>query len=173
VWYATAFILLAGLIAAPITLTAAARRSHDRAAYLAYEKAVLIPIKDGGRIVQEEMKPSLREISDGSISGDQLAGRAETWRRVFTQIKADVLAPVPPRFLGDIRARWSAAMDAYLAAVDAFAAIARAPAPERSGLVGSAADAGERADKLFDAGARVMQAHRKRLGLGVTADFPD
>jgi hypothetical protein len=168
-------VVLAGAAGATaVYRVGATQRREDRAALLAYERALVPILREGGRLVQEEMKPSLREISEGEITGDTLLGRTAAWRGELERIRARLAALRPPAFLGDIGARWLAAVDAYLAAVDAFEALARAPAgSERARLVAEAAAAGERADRVFDRAAAVIQFHRRRLGLGPSPSLPD
>ena len=164
-------VLAAGATA--VFLTGASNRKSDRAAIVAYERSVLPSIREAGRIVQQEMKPSLREIADGSITGQQLLDRTGAWQRVFKRAREDLLALEPPGFLGDIEAGWDAAIGAYLNAVDAFQALGRADPGSRTGALDQAVTLGEFADDLFDRVAGVIQLHRRRLGLGPTTNLPD
>lgn len=171
---ATAAVLAAGAVGASlVSLRGSAQRRDDRAAYVAYEKAVLVPIKDGGRVVQLQMKPALGELNDGKLSASDALGRAASWRLVLLQVRASILALEPPRFLGGIEDRWARAMDGYLMISDFFARAARTEGAERSRLLDDAAKAGTAADNLFDRAAELMQLHRRRLGLGGTTDLPD
>jgi len=43
---------LGGIGATSVFLVGSAQRRQDRAAYLRYERAILVPIKDGGRLVE-------------------------------------------------------------------------------------------------------------------------
>lgn len=172
--YATAAVLVAlatGLTT--VTLIGSAQRRDDRAIYLRYERALLPALKEGGRIVVQQMRPSLPELSDGKLSRQTAIERAAGWQSAFRQIRADVIGLDPPPFLGDIERRWIAAIDAYLEISDAFVAAATATGAERTTLLDRAVAAGVRADKLFDRAAKVMQSHRRRLGLRTTHDLPD
>jgi hypothetical protein len=167
--------VLAGLAAGAtaVALVGSAQRRDDRAAYLRYERALLPALREGGRIVQQEMKPSLRELGDGSITQKLAVDRATAWYRQFTMILADVGTLRPPSFLGDVERRWVAAIVAYRKISTLFEQAAKQPGAARVKLLEQAAAAGSRADALFDDASRVMQLHRRRLGLGATGRLPD
>jgi hypothetical protein len=171
---ATVVVVVVGAIGATsVFLFGSAQRREDRIAYLAYENAALGPIREGGRVVIQEMRPSLSELAQGRISEATAIDRANAWRRSFDLIRGQLTALKPPVFLGDITRKWIAACVAYKVIADGFERAARARGTERSRLLDQAADAGTRADKAFDEAAAVMQFHRRRLGLGVSHSLPD
>ena len=151
-------------------LTGSSNREDDRAALVAYERSLLPAVREAGRIVQQEMKPSLREIVDGTITGQQLLDRTGAWQRVFKRVRDDLVALDAPAFLGDIDAGWDAAMGAYLLTVDAFQTVGRADPGTLSVAVDQAVSLAERSDDLFDRVAGVIQFHRRRLGLGSSTE---
>jgi hypothetical protein len=171
--YTAALILAIAAGATAVFLVGSSNRRADRAAILAYERAVLPAIREGGRIVVQEMRPTLGEIADGRITDADLLDRAEAWRRVFERARTDILAATPPKFLTGIEGKWRAAMDAYLETISAFEAIAQTPSGGRDAAVSEAADSGDRADDLFDEAAALIQFHRRRLGLRPTGNLPD
>jgi hypothetical protein len=159
--------------ATAVALAGSAQRRDDRAAYLRYERALLPSLRDGGRIVQQEMKPSIRELGDGELTQKTALERAGAWRAQFARILADVKALDPPGFLVGIEPRWGRAVDAYAQIADMFTRAVDASGTERSRLLEQVAAIGTRADSLFDDASRVMQFHRRRLGLGSTSKLPD
>jgi hypothetical protein len=172
--YATVAVLIAlavGLTA--VALIGSTQRRDDRAAYLRYERAILPSLREGGRIVVQQMRPSIPDLSEGRIDRQNARGRASGWRAAFAQLRAHVIALDPPSFLGDVERRWVRAIDAYLQIPTFFEQAAAATGERRTALLDRAVAAGNRADDLFDAAASVMQAHRRRLGLGVTHELPD
>ncbi|MGH2795196.1 MAG: hypothetical protein ACRDKG_12930 [Actinomycetota bacterium] len=172
--YATVAVLAALAIGlTTVALVGSAQRRDDRAAYLRYERALLPSLKEGGRIVVQQIRPSLPDLSEGKIDQRTAIERASGWRGAFTQIQADVIALEPPSFLGDVERIWVSALAAYLEIPDAFQAAADAAGAERTSLLERAIGAGRRADSLFDRAASLMQAHRRRLGLGASPDLPD
>ena len=171
---ASAAVVVLGVIGTTsVFLVGSAQRRDDRAAYLRYERAILVPIKDGGRLVEQEMKPSIADLQSGSLPASEAVDRANAWRTDLRQDKTKMVSLAPPKFLRGIEVLWGSAMDAYLEIPDLFARAAHATGPARSALIGQAAAAGTRADRLFDRAARAMQFHRRRLGLGPTHDLPD
>ena len=172
--YATAAVLLGLAIGlTSVALVGSAQRRDDRAAYLRYERALQPALKEGGRIVVQQMRPSIPDLGAGKLDRRTAVERASGWRRAFRQIRVDVVALVPPGFLGDIELRWTRALDAYLSIADLFEQAAAATGPSRTQTLDRAVAAGTRADTLFDRAASVMQAHRRRLGLGPTGELPD
>jgi hypothetical protein len=171
--YTIVLVLVLAAGATAVFLMGSSNRKDDRAAIVAYERSVLPAVREAGRIVQQEMKPSLREVVDGTITGQQLLDRTGAWQRVFKRVRDDLVALDAPAFLGDIDAGWDAAMGAYLVTVDAFQAIGRADPGFVSVAVDQAVSLAERADDLFDRVAGVVQFHRRRLGLGASPNLPD
>jgi hypothetical protein len=172
--YATVAVL--GALAIGLTsvaLVGSAQRRDDRAAYLRYERALLPALKEGGRIVVEQMRPSFPDLGGGKIDRRTAVERASGWREAFQRIRKDVIAPVPPGFLGDVEVRWTRALNTYLEIPTLFEQAAVATGSLRTQALDRAVEVGKRADALFDRAASVMQAHRRRLGLGPTHDLPD
>ena len=171
--YAAALVLAFVAGATAVFLVGSANRRSDRAAIVAYERAVLPAIRDGGRIVVQEMRPTLGEIAEGRITDSDLLDRADAWRGVFERARTEILAATPPDFLTAMEDRWRAAMDAYLDTISAFEAIAHAAPANREAAMNKAAELGDLADDLFDHAAALIQFHRRRLGLGPTGSLPD
>jgi hypothetical protein len=171
--YTIALVVALAAGATAVFLTGSSNREDDRAAIVAYERSVLPAVREAGRIVQQEMKPSLREIVDGTITGQQLLDRTGAWQRVFKRVRDDLVALDAPAFLGDIDAGWDTAMGAYLVTVNAFQAIGRADPGSVSVAVDEAVSLAERSDDLFDQVAGIIQFHRRRLGLGSSTNLPD
>lgn len=166
-------VVAVALGATAVFLVGSRQRRDDRKTYLTYESAVLAPIRTAGRVVQEEMKPSLGQLREGDLTAPVARDRAAAWRRVVGSVRADIVALDPPAFLGDVELRWIAAIDGYALISDLVERAASASGAERNRLLDEAADAGDHADDLFDRAAEVMQFHRRRLDLGPTSRLPD
>jgi hypothetical protein len=171
--YTIALVVALATGATAVFLLGSSNRKDDRAALVSYERSLLPAVREAGRVVQQEMKPSLREIMEGTITGRQLLERTGAWQRAFKRAREDLLALEPPELLGDIEAGWDAAMGAYLLTVDAFQKIGRADPASVSFAVDEAVTFAERADDLFDRVAGVIQFHRRRLGLAPSMSLPD
>ena len=171
--YTIALIVALAVGAPAVFFAGSANRKDDRGALVSYERSLLPAVREAGRIVQQEMKPSLREIVEGSITGQQLLDRTGAWQRVFKRVRDDLLALEPPAFLGDIESGWDAAIGAYLITVDAFQGVGRSDPGTVPVAVDQAVTLAEHADELFDRVAGVIQFHRRRLGLGASPNLPD
>lgn len=171
--YTIALVVVLSAGATAVFLTGSSNRKDDRAALVSYERSLLPAVREVGRIVVQEMRPSLQEIVEGTITGQQLLDRTGAWQRVFKRARDDLLALEPPAFLGDIEAGWDAAIGAYLITVDASQAVGRADPGSREAAINQAVSLGEGADDLFDRVAGIIQSHRRRLGLGPTTNLPD
>jgi hypothetical protein len=169
-------VVVAGVAigATVVFIAGSANRRSDRKALVAYERAMLPHLKEAGRIVQQEMKPTLREVAEGSVSDAQLLERTAGWQLGLERVRKELLALSPPALLGsDFEDNLSTAMGGYLLTVDAFTAIANAPPDQKTVSIEAATTFGERADDLFDDVAGIIQFHRKRLGLGPSSNLPD
>ena len=171
--YTIAVLVASAVGVSVVFVVGSANRRSDRNALVAYEKAVLPLVRDAGRVVEQEMKPTLRDVAEGRVTDQQIVQRAAAWEAVFNRVRAGLLELTPPELLGDIQESWSTAMGGYLLVVDAFEAIASSPADTKKVAIDQATLLGERADELFDQVAGVIQFHRRRLDLGTSPDLPD
>ena len=171
--YTVVVVVAVSIGATIVFLVGSANRRSDRDSLVEYERKILPHLKEAGRIVQQEMKPTLSHLSAGDVTNAQLVERVAAWERAFERVRSDVVAIPPPVLLGEIKAKWDLAMGGYLLTVDAFKAIANAPPEQRAAAIQAATTFGERADGLFDDAAAIIQFHRKRLGLGPSRNLPD
>jgi hypothetical protein len=121
---------------------------------VAYQAAIHPPLSEGGRLVQERLKPA-------APAGTPVA-EADGWARELDAIRARVAAVDPPDELAGAHRLFDTALAQY-------AETARLVADGS----GDAVAAGERADATYDDASRILQRERRRLGLGATAEFPD
>jgi len=121
---------------------------------VAYQAAVHPPLSEGGRLVQERLKPAAGATTP--------VADAEGWARELEDVRAKVAAVEPPSQLAEAHRLFDAALAAY-------AETARLVADGSPGAVAT----GERADRTYDDASRILQRERRRLGLGPTAEFPD
>lgn len=146
---------------------------RDRVAIRRYEDAIAEHARRGGRIVQLEVKPSLRELLDGSIAPPEFAERAGGWEAELERVRLGILAAAPPPLLAGIEGLWDRAMRTYVEAVRQFRAAALAEGTKRETLLDGGITIADRADDLYDEASRLLQRARRRLGLEPTANFPD
>ena len=145
VLFATLAVVVVGTAgAASVFLVGSKQRHDDRAAYLAYERAILAPLG------------VVRAVAGEMRTGSTRANEAARWSADLARARATLIGLEPPSFLKDAGVMWVAAVDAYN---HVAAMIATSPPGSQSGLL-------RHADDLFDRAARLMSFHRSRLGLG-------
>jgi hypothetical protein len=138
-----------------------------------YTGAVLPPLREGGRVVEQEMKPTIGDLVSGKLTGTTFAGRVDTWLADLSRVRGEVAAVPPPAELRPAATGFDDALGRYLAAAEAFRAAALAPAARRQAALDHGYAVATEADHRYDTASAVIQGWRRRLGLGPTADFPD
>ena len=167
-----AVVLVGAAGATSVFLVGSKQRRDDRAAYLTYERAVLVPVGIG-ILVRHEMDQAVQRVRDGSISPAEAVRAAGEWSSAFASLREHIVALTPPAFLGDIERRWTVAIDSYTRVPGVVVRAARASRGDRLSLIDAAENAVKRAVGSFDRAAERMQFHRRRLGLGPTSELPD
>jgi hypothetical protein len=131
-------------------------------------------VQDGGRTVQQGMKPALddlryKHIVPPEVIAQEAAGWIDSLQSV--QSKARQL-PAPPG-LSTAHQAFLQALQGYVAAAHAFKAAALTPAgPARESRIAAGIDHAEDADKTYDRGAALLQQARRSLGLPPDPNFP-
>ena len=151
---ALAALLVAGGAIVAVRLATAVGDALTTGQLVAYQAAIHPPLSEGGRLVQERLKPAAGAAAP--------VADAEGWARELDAIRAKVAAVDPPSRLGEAHRLFDAALAAYAGAARLIA----------DGSPGAVA-AGERADATYDDASRILQRERRRLGLGPSAEFPD
>jgi hypothetical protein len=167
-----AVVLVGAAGATSVFLVGSKQHRDDRAAYLTYERAVLVPVGIGV-LVRREMDQTLQRLRDASISPAGAVRTAGEWSSAFASLREHIVALTPPAFLGDIERRWTVAIDSYTRVPGIVLQAARAIGSVRLSLIDAAENAVKRAVGFFDRAAEWMQFHRRRLGLGPTSELPD
>jgi hypothetical protein len=172
--FATLAVVLIGVAGATtVFFVGSKQRRDDGRAYLAYERAVLERIGQLDPIVSPAANSYLGELRAGRMSVPEALGRASNWDRALVRVRADLVALAPPAFLNGLEVRWASSIDAYVRVVGLFAQAARAAGATRNSSLDAAEDALRSAGERLNGAARLMQFHRRRLGLGATANLPD
>lgn len=154
-----AVILIGAAGATSVFLVGSKQRRDDRQDYLAYERSIVVVVREV-RDVVAAMRSRLAVTGGPSRLSPALL---DTWNHDLATARSAVAALTPPAFLRQIEGRW-------LAAIDAFA---RVPSLIAQASVRAAREALDDADSRLGDAARVMQFHRRRLGLGPTPQLPD
>jgi len=136
---------------------------------LLYQAEIYPPLANGGRTVEQGMKPAVPDVRAGKVA----ASEAEGWVMSLRAVREEVLLVDVPPGLRDAAGLFATALDKYVEAAETFQQAAGAGAAERDTLVDAAVALAEEADRAYDDASRVIQQWRRRLGLGPSAQFPD
>jgi hypothetical protein len=142
-------------------------------ALTAYTAALRPPTTEGGRIVQQEMKPSLGEFSSGSIDAGNFISRARGWQLAMARVRDQIGAITPPSVIASARPLFVAAMDDYVHAAQLFEQAGAAPQDQRTAALDAAIAAARGADQAFDRAAAVVQRALRAAGLPIDSALPD
>jgi hypothetical protein len=145
------------------------------AAQLAAYQAAIVPIlQTAGGMVEQEIKPSIASLEDGSLTAAAMRSRGVVWQSRFEQARAALAKVTAPTGLAAVASGFDQAFQRY---GDAATALAGVPDSATGNLnpapVQVAASLAVQADKLYDAAAAIIQADRRAAGLGPTSDLPD
>lgn len=172
-------IVVAGIagIAVAISLSPAsgpAPTADSVARLTTYEAAITPTLQSAGAMVEQEIKPSIASLEDGSLSAAGMRSRAVSWRTRFDQARAALARVAVPAGLTKAAADFDRAFQQYEAAVALLATVPNsATGTPNPAQVQAAATAAHQADVLYDQAAAVIQALRRVAGLGPTVDLPD
>jgi hypothetical protein len=172
---AGAGIAIAVIVSSGGTSNSPASRSPSAgaAALTAFVAALRAPTAQGGQVVEQEMKPSIADLSSGQIDGPTMESRARSWQIAFARVRQRVDAIAVPAGLQTARQLFDSAIDGY-ARVAAILLQAGAAAPDgRGALLDAAVAAGRRADALYDQASAQVQAALRAAGLPVDPNLPD
>jgi len=145
----------------------------DAAALTAYTDALRAPTSDGGRIVEQEMKPTISDFSQGQLDAASFAADARGWQLALRQVKDRIDRIVVPPAIAAAGPLFDAAMDAYIAAAKLFEQAAAAPQSQRQAAVGKGIDQARAADRQYDQAALVVQRALAAAGLQPDSNLPD
>lgn len=170
---AAAVVVLSGVAA-----TAYVATRHDHPALtsvqvVTYQKAILDPLKDGGRVVEQDMKPTVNDFAAGTVSAPDFAKRAEGWVADLARIRATVAAVPAPEALRPVAAAFDRALVRYADAARAFHDAAVPPGARRADLLKAAYGIAADADTRYDDASALLQRARQKAGLDPTSDFPN
>jgi len=148
---------------------------HPGAAELtAYTSALRGPTSDGGQVVEQEMKPSIGEFSQGQVDAATFVARARGWQIALRQVRDRIdHIPVPPA-IAAARGLFDQAMDDYVAAAKLFEQAGNTPAgAAREAAITKAIDQARAADAQFDQAAAVVQRALAAAGLQPDTALPN
>ena len=145
----------------------------DAAALTAYTAALAPPTKEGGRIVQQEMKPSLGEFEQGQLSAADFVVRARGWQLELGRVRDAIDHVAVPPVIASAGGLFHQAMQAYIDAARLFEQAGEAAAADRQAALQRAVAAAREADRQFDQAAIVVQRALRNAGLPADHNLPD
>jgi hypothetical protein len=156
-------LVTAVLAAAAVPALAPVRRGRVQR----YAETISPLAFEGGRIIQERIKPAIGDLVDGKVTPEDFRRQAAAWKHDLEEIrKAFAKAPSPPK-LTPAKQLFDEAMRGYVAAVDEFVrASSQSGTPDE---IDAALEPGRvlarRADKTYDRARRLVQSELRRVGL--------
>lgn len=150
---------------APVQGLSAEETASQRDALAEFEDA-LAPIREqGASTVVYGMRPGIDDIYGERFDTETLTSMAAGWVSAMRDARERLAAVKVPPYLEETVGLYGQAYDAYLAAAESLHTAARARGEARREHISTAADSGERADRLYDAAEEQLRQHRERLGL--------
>jgi hypothetical protein len=137
----------------------------------AYQGALIVPLREGGRVVEQDMKPTVTDFTQGTVTPAALSERSATWVDELTRVREQVAAVPAPDPLRPASAGFDRALARYVDAARGFGTAARAT--DRTAALDAAYTIANDADHLYDSASAVLQRVRRDLGLDPSSDFPD
>ncbi|MGH2830552.1 MAG: hypothetical protein ACRDJM_08705 [Actinomycetota bacterium] len=161
-------LLAGGLVATLLFSRGASDRAAERRAVKAYVDAVRPAGVEGGRIVQQEIKPLLTDLRQGQVTPQQFRTEAEGWLRRFRVIRRTFAESPHPARLNQAASLYAEAMNGYVAAVQAWIVASAKPAQAaRNAAIAEAASIAEEADDAYDRARAALEREMRRVGLRV------
>jgi hypothetical protein len=143
----------AAAILAVVLVSCGGSSSSTRDDVRTYVDATRAAGKDGGRIIVEEIKPSLNDLRAGRLAPPEFVERAVGWKRDLETVRLAFAAAHPPTShagLAEAASLFDRAMHQYEDALDSFAAAATAPGPQLADALAPGIRLAEAADETYD-----------------------
>ena len=161
------FLLVAGSLCLP------ACRSDDRAArrkaFEAYDRGITKPVKLGGFVIEQGMKPAVRALGAGQQEPAPI--EAVGWINQLETVRKDVAKLHAPARLQGAAKDLDTALGLYIEAAQTIGAAGMGQGEPRTRLLERAVATARQADEMFDRAGRSIQRERKRIGLPPSALF--
>ncbi|MHB8510818.1 MAG: hypothetical protein ACYDCC_01450 [Actinomycetota bacterium] len=162
-------LLTAGVVLAVIFIKGP---SADRSAVRAYYDTISPLAYEGGRVIQEEVKPSITDLEESKISPAQFRRLDASWQSEFVKIRSEFARARRVSRLNDTAAQYDIALKEYL---DFFAALARdsrvSGAAARTAAVRRSFPIGDKANADYDKAREDLKQVMRDVGMAIPANF--
>lgn len=141
---------------------------------LSYEKQLVPVVTEGGELVEQSMKPALRDLRYDHVTPPSfMATEAEQWTIRLASVRARVMAIKTVPELSAVSRAIADAIDGYGEAARYFrSAFVAEAGPARDQLVSQGITSARAADQRYDRASAGLQSIRHRLGLPANPNFP-
>jgi hypothetical protein len=172
---AVALLGVAVSVSVAKTTSSSSQPPLRRAELLAYEDRLLPLVQDGGRVVEQGMKPAMDDLRNQHIVPARvIAQEGDGWVASLTSVRSKVQALPAPHAVSPAQRAFLQALDEYVVAARAFRAAAQtAPGAARNARIDEGVRHAEQADATYDRGAAILQRLRRSLGLRADPNFPE
>jgi hypothetical protein len=143
------------------------------AALEAYVDALRSPTSDGGRVVEQLMKPSIAEFAQGQVDASTFATRARGWVVALQSVRQKLRGIRVPPVVASAGPLFDQAVDGYIHTAQVFEQAASVPADQRAAALDTGRQAGRDADQVYDRAAAVVQRALHAAGLPPDSALPD
>jgi hypothetical protein len=169
-------LLLAALIGGSAALASSGGGSSRSAVaeLETYERQVLPIVQDGGRVVEQGMKPAMDDLQYQHIVPPSVIGtEGDGWVRSLTNVRERLRRVATPASVRPVTTAFVSSLDAYIAAARSFSAAARTVGVRRAANLERGFSQAIAADRIYDEGSAHLQKLRHALGLASNPDFPE
>jgi hypothetical protein len=164
----------AGAATAAVTRGGSTEPAVSKAALLAYEKQVVPLVQEGGKVVEQGMRPAVHDLQvQHIVPGWQIAREGDGWITNLTEVQRKVARVSTPDGLQPAQDAFLKSLSEYVAAARTFRAAALATGPARTKLLDQGVREAQTADHTYDRGSAVLQGIRHELGLPSNPYFPE
>jgi hypothetical protein len=143
------------------------------AALKAYVEALRSPTSDGGRVIQQLMKPSIGEFAQGQVDAPTFVARARGWVIALQSVKQRIATISVPPAVASAGPLFNQAMDGYIHTARVLEQAASVPDDQRAAALERGRQAGRDADQVYDRAAAVVQRALRAAGLAPDSALPD
>lgn len=121
---------------------------------------------EGGRLLQEDVKPRITDLRDGTVTVQQFQREAENWIRIYEDLARRFEAVSRVKRLDPVADLYDEALRTYVEAFRAFLAASRLGTQRaRNDAITEAVPIAEKADQIFDRARDALSDVMRTAGL--------
>lgn len=165
-------LVIAAAVTTIVVNQARTNRRAERAAVERYAQKVKELSFEGGRLLQQEIKPRITDLREGTVTPEQFRREADNWIRLYENLRKDFAAANPPARLAEAARLYDEALATYIESFKAFRDASRHQTQEqRNEAITEAVPIAERADAVFDEARDELAEQMRAVGLTPPSDL--